>query len=67
MWHAAGDNPLSGDRVGKAAAAGWFLEMAQLASLEVESLDIMGDDRYVVFLLHVRGSRPDGRTVDRPR
>lgn len=64
VWHAAGDNPYSGDRVGKESAAHWFLQMRELCEFVVEPVDLMGDDRYVVFLLHLQGSRPDGRTLD---
>lgn len=60
VWHAAGDNPLSGDRIGRQAVGDWFIEAGTLAdegTMTSEPLDLMADDTHLVMLHRLRGRR----------
>jgi ketosteroid isomerase-like protein len=65
VWHAAGDNALSGDFHGREQCTNWFVECAALmaGTAHVEMQDVLTDDTYVVFFLHLTGSIAD-RTLD---
>ena len=61
VWHAAGDNPLSGDFRGRAEVSDWFVRAAGLADDGVtsEPLDVLSDDTHLVLLHRLRGRRGD--------
>lgn len=62
VWHAAGDNPFSGDRVGRQAVGDWFVEVAAIAdegTMTTEPIDVLADDTHVVFLHRLRARRGD--------
>jgi ketosteroid isomerase-like protein len=67
VWHAPGNNPISGTYRGKEEVFGMFAKLAGLLDgpMEMELHDILANDDHVVALLETRASRGDKRLEGR--
>jgi ketosteroid isomerase-like protein len=63
VWHAPGENPLSGTYRGKEEVFGLFAKIGELADgpMKMGIHDILASDDHVVALLEVTASRGDKR------
>ena len=63
VWHAAGNNAMSGDARGRDAIGRWFAECDELlgGDTTVEIQDVLFDDDYVVFFNHMTCHREGAR------
>ncbi|MPZ73157.1 MAG: hypothetical protein GEU74_07995 [Nitriliruptorales bacterium] len=66
VWHAGGDNPLTGDYKGTDEVFGFFGKLLELSAgtLSQEVHDLLANDTHGVALTHVKAQRPDGRALD---
>ena len=67
VWHAPGNNPLSGTYKGKEEVFGFFGKIAELSDgpMEMDIHDILANDDHVVALLSVTATRGDKRLEGR--
>jgi uncharacterized protein len=65
VWHAPGNNPLTGDYKGIDEVFGYFGKLFEATNgdMKQEIHDLLANDTHGVGLTHVRASRPDGRTM----
>ena len=63
VWHAPGNNPLSGTYRGKEEVFGLFSKIGEMSDgpMELDIHDILANDDHVVALLEVRASRGERR------
>jgi ketosteroid isomerase-like protein len=59
VWHAPGDNKLSGDHRGREAVLAFFARTVELAIPSFDIHDVVANDDHVVALLTVRFRRND--------
>ena len=66
VWHAGGDNSISGDYKGIDEVFGLFGKMFEMTggTIEQEIHDLLASDTHAVAITHVKASRPDGRMLD---
>lgn len=66
VWHAGGDNAISGDYKGIDEVFGMFMKLFEMTdgSMEQDVHDVLANDEHAVALTRLTASRPDGRTVD---
>ena len=64
VWHAPGNNPLSGDYKGKDQVFGQFAKLMELTggTFRQEIHDIVANDEHAVVLVENGAQRPDGRS-----
>lgn len=66
VWHASGNNPLSGDYRGVDEVFGYFGNLFEITGgdLQQEVHDLLANDEHGIAITRVRASRSDGRTMD---
>lgn len=66
VWHAGGNNPLSGDYKGMDELFGYFGKLFEITEgvLSQEIHDVLANDEHAIALTKVSARRPDGRTMD---
>jgi uncharacterized protein len=66
VWHVAGNNPGSGDYVGKDGVLASFGRLFQATggTLKVDVHDVVGNDQHVVGLATFRAQSPDGEAYE---
>ena len=64
VWHAPGNNPISGDFKGKEQVFGLFAKLMELTggTFRQEIHDIVANDEHAVVLAENGAQRPDGRS-----
>jgi uncharacterized protein len=65
VWHAGGDNVLSGTYRGRDEVLSFFVQGAAFSTdgITAQPLDALADDRYLTFFVHLQGRRGD-RVLD---
>jgi ketosteroid isomerase-like protein len=66
VWHAPGNNNLSGDHRGKDQVLAFFARIFEVTggTFTQDIHDVVGNDEHVVALVTGRAQRPDGRTYE---
>ncbi|MGH2573308.1 MAG: nuclear transport factor 2 family protein [Actinomycetota bacterium] len=66
VWHAPGNNILSGDHRGKDQVLAFFARIFEVTggTFTQDIHDVVGNDDHVVALVTGRAQRPDGRTYE---
>jgi ketosteroid isomerase-like protein len=67
VWHVPGNNPLSGDHLGKAAVFTLFARIVELSSgtLNQEIHDVLANDEHAVVMVVTRAEREGKQLEDR--
>ena len=67
VWHVPGNNPLSGDHVGKASVFTLFGRIVELSggTLRQEIHDVLANDEHAVVMVVTRADREGKRLEDR--
>ena len=65
VWHAGGDNAISGDYKGIDDVFAMFLKLFEMTegTMKQDVHDLLASDAHGVAITHVTASRPDGRTM----
>lgn len=66
VWHAGGENALTGDYKGIDEVFGFFGKLFEITggTMQQEVHDVLANDEHGVAITRVRASRPDGRAMD---
>jgi ketosteroid isomerase-like protein len=65
VWHAPGNNALSGDHKGREAVLAYFAKSVQIALPEFDIHDVVASDDHVVALLSIKWRHADSdKTFD---